>query len=247
MKENFVNQLKSLGVNYGDVILVHSSMKALGTKRTPLEVINDLITAVGDSGTLLMPALSYKYVTAENPHFSVAKTEPCVGLIPKTFFYMDGTIRSVHPTHSVCAYGRLAAEITAKHFADETPVGANSPFMKLLEHSGKMLFIGDVVKSCTFMHGLEEIAAAPYTLQQEKTRYFIENADGTTIARDMYAHDFSGWQQEYQRIKDILRYPEISCGKVGKADCFLLDAAALAEKAMRKFREDLYYFVSREE
>jgi aminoglycoside 3-N-acetyltransferase len=244
MKEDFKSQLESLNLNYGDVVLVHSSMKALNTKRTPLEVINDIIAVIGDDGTLLIPALTYENVTPEQPHFSVSETEPCIGLIPKTFFHMDRVLRSIHPTHSVCAYGKHAMEITSKHFIDETPVGPNSPIMKLMEYKGKILFIGDILESCTFMHGIEEIVGTTYTLKREKTHYFIVNKDGTKVERDMYAHDFKGWETEYQRIKNILKYPEIISGKVGQADCFLVNATSLAEKAILKFKEDPYYFVT---
>jgi len=220
-------------------------MKALGTTKTPLEFIGSIIDAIGPDGTLLVPALSYDNVTAEQPHFSVLKTEPCIGLIPKTFFHMDGVVRSVHPTHSVCAYGKYAVEITSRHCLDETPVGPNSPFMKLPDYNGKILFIGDTARCCTFLHGIEEIAGAPYTLKKERTKYFIEDEKGTVIQRDMIGHDFAGWKQEYQKIKDILRYPEIKTGKVGQADCYLIDAAALKEEAIKKFKENLYYFVTK--
>ena len=243
--EDFTDQLRSLGLNTGDAVLMHSSMKALGTQKTPLEFINDIITVLGPEGTLLVPALSYKYVTDERPYFSVAETEPCIGLIPVTFFHMEGTVRSIHPTHSVCAIGRHAREIISRHFFDETPVGPNSPFMKLPEYGGKLLFIGNILKSCTFMHGVEEIAGTPYTLKKEKTRYFIKDRDGHVSEKDMYGHDFTGWNQEYQRIRDILQYPDIKTGKIGQADCFLINSAVLKEKALEKFREDPLYFVSK--
>ena len=243
--EDFTGQLRSLGLNAGDVVLMHSSMKALGTKKTPLEFINEILAVIGHEGTLLVPALSYKYVNAEQPHFSVLKTEPCIGLIPVTFFHMDGVVRSLHPTHSVCGIGRHADEITSLHYIDETPVGPNSPFMKLPEYNGKLLFIGEVLRSCTFMHGIEEIVGAPYTLRKERTRYIIEDEKGVITERQMFGHNFDGWAQEYQKIREILRCPDIKTGKVGQADCYLIDAAALKEAAIAKFREDLFWFVAK--
>jgi diguanylate cyclase (GGDEF)-like protein len=242
-KEDFTGQLRSLGLCAGDVVLVHSSMKALGTKKTPQEFIHDIIDAIGTEGTLLVPALTYANVNAGQPYFSVSRTEPCIGLIPNCFFHMEGVIRSAHPTHSVCAYGKHAADIVSEHYIDETPVGPHSPFMKLPDYKGKILFIGNTLKSCTFMHGIEEAAGAPYTLAKERTHYIIEDGNGAIAERDMYAHDFAGWRQEYQKIRDIL--PDIKQGKVGQADCFLLDARALAENAIKKMREDPYYFVTK--
>jgi aminoglycoside 3-N-acetyltransferase len=245
MEEDFIHQLRALGINSGDVLLVHSSMKALKTKKSPQGFILDILNVIGPEGTLLVPALTYDNVNARQPHFSILTTEPCIGLLPKTFFRMDGVIRSMHPTHSVCAYGKYAAEICSEHWMDETPVGPHSPFMKLLDYQGKLLFIGDILKSCTFMHGMEEKANVPYVLEKERTHYFMEKKDGTVTEKDMFAHNFKGWEQQYQRIKGILHHPEIKIGKIGQADCFLINSTALAEKAIEKFIKDPYYFVTK--
>ena len=95
------------------------------------------------------------------------------------------------------------------------------------------------------MHGLEEIAGVPYVLKKDRTRFIIEDKDGTVTERDIYCHDFIGIKQEYQRIKDILAYPDIKTGKVAMAGCFLIDSRALAEKALAMLREDPYCFVSK--
>jgi len=244
MNDNFRDQLHDLGLNPGDVILMHSSMKALGTKKAPIEFIEDIISVIGPEGTLLLPALTYENVSSDQPLFKAGETEPCIGLLPRTFFHMPGVVRSLHPTHSVCAFGMLALKLTREHILDETPVGPHSPFMKILDYDGKLLFIGDVLKSCTFMHGIEEAAGAPYTLEKKRTGYILVDTNGNVVEKNMFAHDFRGIKQEYPRIRDILDYPDLRTGKVGNADCFLINASALFEKAKEKFRENLYYFVT---
>jgi len=247
MPKTFTDQLRALGVQPGGTVLMHSSMKALGTNQTPGAFLRELIGALGPEGTLLLPALTYESVSPKQPLFSARESEPCVGLLPRTFFRMEGVVRSLHPTHSVCAYGKRAEELTARHALDDTPVGPHSPFMLLAACGGKLLFVGDVLDACTFMHGIEEIAGAPYTLAEGRVRFIVEDIDGNRTPRDMIVHDFRGWEQAYHRVRDILAYPAIRTGKVGKADCTLIDAAALAEKALEKLREDVYYFVYRSE
>ena len=244
MAEDFRDQLRELGLKAGDVVLVHSSMKALQTERTPEDVIRDILGVIGADGTLLVPALTYAYVNDAQPLFSARATEPCIGLIPRRFFHMDGVVRSLHPTHSVCAYGKDAEALTNRHILDETPVGPNSPFRKLPDCNGKLLFIGNVLACCTFMHGVEEIVGAPYVLKKARTRYVVEDQAGNRHEKELFAHNFKGWRSEYQKIKDILRDPEIRTGKVGQADCFLIDAAALQKRAIEKFSENVYYFVT---
>ena len=104
--------MAGLGIERGDTVLVHASMRALGTARRPEAVLEDLEAAVGPSGTLLLPALTYDVVTPERPVFDSEKTEPCVGLLPTTFWRMPDVVRSENPTHSVCAWGRLAHRLT---------------------------------------------------------------------------------------------------------------------------------------
>ena len=55
--EQLRQDLTALGVEQGDSLLVHSSMKALGTDLSPEQVIACLQDALGPEGTLLMPAL----------------------------------------------------------------------------------------------------------------------------------------------------------------------------------------------
>ena len=244
MPEDFQDQLRELGLRTGDVVIVHSSMKALQTDRTPEDVIRDILRVIGQDGTLLFFALTYACVNDAQPRFSARETEPCIGLLPRRFFHMDGVVRSLHPTHSVCAYGKHAQALTNQHMLDETPLGPHSPYRKLPEYGGKLLFIGDILARCTFMHGVEEIVGAPYVLKKTRTHYSIEDEAGNVYEKDMYAHGFGEWRSEYQKIKDILRDPEIKTGKVGQADCFLIDAAALEKRAIEKFKEDIYYFVT---
>ena len=62
--EQFCEQLASLGLHNGDTVLVHASMKALGTKRRPEEILDELQNFLGKDGTLLLHALTYASVIA---------------------------------------------------------------------------------------------------------------------------------------------------------------------------------------
>ena len=241
----FRKQLNDLGIVSGDVVLMHSSMKSLGTKLTPEAFLYELMDAVTAEGTLLLPALTYENVTFENPVFSVSESEPCVGILPKTFHKMEGVIRSIHPTHSVCAWGKMSKDMTVTHINDNSPVGANSPFMQLLKYNGKILFVGDILNSCTFMHGIEEIVEAPYTLNENMTEYTLYDIDGNSQKKYYYTHNFRGWDQEYFRIRDILDYPAIRTGSILAAPCTLIDACKLKTAAIERFKQDIYAFVSK--
>ena len=236
--ELFKGQLIDLGLKPGDTVLVHASMKALGTSRTPEEVINDIQDVLGEEGTLLFPALTYENVTAEQPVFDSRTTEPCVGLLARTFWRMPGVERSVHPTHSVCALGRLAHTLTVGHAMDDTAVGPHSPFMLLPVYGGKLLFIGDVLHACTMMHGIEDIVLPPY-IRRVNTRFTVDGQEREYIGGDDY-----GWGSEFQRIGEMLEEPDIRRGTLGEGPATLIDSRALLATALMRMRAEPYAFVT---
>lgn len=160
--EKFSNFLRSLGVADGDVVLAHSSYDRFAAFRgTPAEVIACLKRAVGDRGTLLMPTLPFRgtaveYVLAQ-PLFDVVRTPSQMGLLTELFRRSVGSVRSVHPTHSVAAWGARAHTITADHHLASTPCGRGSPYARMLENDGKLLFLGTGTDVMTFFHTVEEI------------------------------------------------------------------------------------------
>ena len=153
METQLRDDLLGLGLRPGGVVMVHSSLRALGQVSGGAEtVIDGLLAALGPDGTLLMPALTYKHVTPDKPHFDALRTPSNVGIIPETFRRRRGTRRSVHPTHSVCGVGPLAALILDPHNADTTPCGPHSPFHSLPKYNGQILMLGCGLEPNTSMH-----------------------------------------------------------------------------------------------
>ncbi|MCI8633482.1 MAG: AAC(3) family N-acetyltransferase [Lachnospiraceae bacterium] len=235
----FKKDLRQLGVCAGDTLLVHSSMKALGTNATPDAIIDALEEVLGEDGTLLMPALTYETVNTEHPVFESAKTLPCIGLLPTVFMQRPGTERSLHPTHSVCAKGRLAHTLTVRHAMDQTAVGPRSPFMLLPLYKGKLLFIGDILDKCTFMHGIEDLVKPPYIRPEFPATYMVDGEKREYIG----GHDF-GWGAEFQRIEELLEEPDLRKGKLLAANAYLIDTRALLAAAVYKMRCEPYAFVT---
>lgn len=238
-RERLSEDLSALGVKAGDAVLVHSSMKALGTSLTPEEVIDALQEAVGENGTLLMPALTYENVSGDHRVFDSEKTPPCIGLLPTVFWKLPGVERSLHPTHSVCARGALAHRLTVGHQMDDTMVGPHSPFMQLAVVGGKLLFIGDILDKCTFMHGIEDIVRPPWMRYGPPSAYLVDGQE-----RQYQGSDDFGWGQEFQRIGDILEEPDILRGKLLNASSCLIDARALLAVVLMEMRSNPYAFVT---
>lgn len=154
--------LQQLGLAEGMTVIVHSSYARLSAfEGRPTDLINIVLAAAGDSGTVIMPTLPFSRSAVEyartNPVFSVSRTPSAMGLLTEIFRRMPGVTRSLHPTHSVAAKGSLAAELIRNHPFAETPCGAGSPFANLLDVDGWILLMGVGIRSMTFFHAIEAL------------------------------------------------------------------------------------------
>lgn len=254
MKNNVLSRIKhdlsKLGIVSGDVVLMHSSYKSLGSFEGGARVFFGAFKEVlGESGTLILPALSYEYVTRNNPVFDVDNTKSCVGYLSEFFrTNVDGVVRSIHPTHSCCAWGKYADEITRDHHKDCTPVGANSPFSKLPDYDGKILMLGCGTNCNTSMHGVEETVEPIYCIDRDNPLEYTLVNGGKVIRQKAFRHLFRNKnnehvQQCYYRITSLLCEEDISVGNVLGAKCYLMKANALWKVGRQKLLDDSFYFV----
>jgi len=240
-----LNHLEELGIKKGDHLLVHSSLRSLGQiPEKAFTVTQALLNAVGKTGNLLMPALSHRIVTPTNPYFHIINTPSCVGGLTEFFRQYPGAMRSMHPTHSVCCYGPDSHFFIDNHTFDSTPVGKNSPFRKLFEANGKILFLGCSTRVNTSMHGVEELSEPEY-LFAPAIEYTLETDEGAMLKKSYRPHNFKGFVQRFDRILNLLSTEEFTFGKVLSAECCVLQSSAVWEKGHRTLLTDPLYFVDR--
>lgn len=238
-----VEQIRNTGLKSGDTVVVHSSFKALGIL-DPEEFIVALLAALGDEGTLLMPSLSYEQ-EPPNRH-STNITPSYVGFLSEYFRRRAGTVRSLHPTHSVCGIGYQVHELLDTHRDDQTPCGPNSPFNKLFYRRGKILMVGCGLKPNTSMHAIEEYVQPPY-LFGAPIDYTITDAQGHTFNKTYLPHNFKGYVQRYDRVQETLDDEGLQTDVIGKAQVYLLHCEILFEKALAALRRNPLHYVDIEE
>ncbi|MCY4438546.1 MAG: AAC(3) family N-acetyltransferase [Chloroflexi bacterium] len=153
--------LKELGIMTGDLLLVHSSLRSFGYVQGGANtVIDALLETVGDGGTVLVPTLTFSVLKSLPHRFSVRNSPSSSGLITETFRQRKNALRSRHPVSSAAAIGPDAAYLTADH--RDTPCGPDSPYFRLYELGGKVVFFGASLGSNTVFHCAEEIARPAY-------------------------------------------------------------------------------------
>ena len=208
--------------------------------------INALLSVIGDSGTLISPTLTYRFVTEENPVFDYINTPSCVGAISEFIRHMDGAKRSIHPTHSCAVLGAKTDFYVSGHENDRTPVGINSPIYKLHQDGGKVLMLGCNIGSNTSMHGVEEKFGAPYLLPDIPSKYRII-LPGREYEIDFYRHHIKqhGFAQRYQRLVDVLEPKYMPFGKVHGAVSYLIDAPQMWRAGFEALKKDEFFFVDK--
>ena len=180
LKEDIARQLRKVGLEQGDTVMVHTSLKRMGYVCGGAQtVIEALIEVVGDTGTILMPTQSWKNLDPEegvhweadeadwqkirdnwpayDKHLTPTNT---MGAVAEMFRKYPGSLRSDHPARSVCAWGKNAAYLTEKHdfsniFGDGSPIG------KLYELDGKVLLLGTGYDKNTSLHLADVRASYP--------------------------------------------------------------------------------------
>jgi aminoglycoside 3-N-acetyltransferase len=149
-----------------DILMVHSAYDRLlpmysGTLQ---ELVNELIAFCGPNRTLAMPAFllgapdydPIQYYRTRT--FDVRRTISESGLPTEVFRRKPGVKRSLHPTHSVCALGPLAEELTSTHHLGTTKAGKHSPFEVMAKKRTVVIGIGvEYYRSLTQAKSIEDI------------------------------------------------------------------------------------------
>ena len=174
--ERLARDLRDLGITSGATLMVHSSLSAIGwVEGGASAVVRALIEALGEDGTLAMPAATPQCAVPEPVTvFEAEKTPTKMGAIAEAFRTWPRTLRSSHPLDSVCARGPLAAELTSVHplaFSE----GPGTPFGRIHDWDGTILLLGVGFNRCTALHYAETVSKKRRTAATRFPR--IENGE----------------------------------------------------------------------
>ena len=242
---------EALGIEKGMVLLVHSSLSAMGwVCGGAVAVIIALQEVLGETGTLVMPTHSTDLSDPsqwENPPVpeswwqTIRETMPAydpdltptrsMGKIAETFRKQKDVLRSTHPQSSFCARGPQASSIINNHSL-AYGFGEGSPLARIYDLHGSVLLLGVEHSSNTSIHLAEYRANFP-TKRVVREGAPISQAGSSVWTTfediDVDASDFDHIGADFLRSADGKL---VQHGKVGIANCQLIPQRAVVDFAV---------------
>lgn len=246
--------LRRLGLEKGDVLLVHSSFdQFLGFRGSAQEVVQVLLEAAGAEGTVMMPTMPFTGTAVDHARkgklFDVLRTPSQMGLITEVFRRSPGVKRSVHPTHPVAAWGLKADEMLAGHHLAKTPCGRSTPYGRLIDCDGKILFLGTSIDSMTFFHSLEEelessMPFSPFTKEVFSLRSRDQSGKDLVATTRLFEPAYSKRRNIRKLLPVLQQQGAWRAGKVGKLRVILLEARHVLAAAQTLADRGVYCYES---
>ena len=242
-RDEIADGLKSLGVDAGDVVFVHSSLSSLGRVEGGAETVVDaFLDVLGPDGTLVVPTFTLDRDLEHGPILDPARDESGVGQITEAARLRPGARRSNHILHSVAAIG-ADADMTDHH--GPSAWAADGPFWRLHELDGRILLLGVPYLRCTYFHMLEQLMQVPYRRWVEFEARLLE-PDGALrplLTRCFIPEEGFGGNDFNKLGAEMENRGLVSVGAVGNAVARLFGARDAVLTAVELYRDDTELFL----
>lgn len=229
------DQLRALGVREGDVLVVHTSFRAVRPIECgPLGLITALRETLGPKGTLVMPSW-----TGNDDEPFDRQTTPAskdLGVVADMFWRQPGALRSEH-CFAMAAAGFEARFVTGDPLC--FPIhGPKSPIGRVHDLDGKVLLLGVDHDADTMLHFAEIVADVPYRVRKHITVL----KDGRPTRIDYLENDHCC--QGFNLANEWLRAHGLQAeGVVGHAHARLARARDIVDVALARLRRDPLVFL----
>ena len=259
-RQELADGFRRLGVNAGDTVMLHASIRAVGAVAGgPDQIHLALKDALAADGTLVMYASCPEYydevgrghlgpeqereLLEKLPAFdpSTARSQRENGALVELLRTYPGSLVNAHVARFV-VWGKHASHLISSQPWDYA-FGHGSALHRFLGLNGKILLLGCDHDTVTFLHYAEHIVDIP---DKHIARYRVPvQEDGKRVWRDMAEVDTSdrgahpSWPDRFfARIVDAYLAQTNNTGaRVGDAQSFLLDSRGLLEFALRAMRD----------
>ena len=221
--------LHGIGVSASDTVIIHSSMKAIGEVSRGCDGLIDGFKSYLSDGLFLVPTHTWANVGEDQPVYDVRKTLPCIGALPTVAAFRKDGIRSMHPTHSVAAFGKRAKEFVAGEENCTTPCPIGGVWSRLYDEDAKILLLGVKLNRNTYIHAVDELLNIPNRLRDPIPLTLIDY-DGNARVIQFRKHGQTGSEEYDEKYRaDFERAQVIKTARLGNAEVGIVSARGCTE------------------
>jgi aminoglycoside 3-N-acetyltransferase len=198
-QEQVVRCLRTLKINPGDGLLVHSALQFLGRPVSGVNTYLDAIQEViGLEGTIVVPTFNFGFANGE-PYDPDETPSKDMGAFSELIRKLPEAHRTSHPMQSIAAIGRYAEDLARRDTPSAFDPG--SAFERMLELDFKLLLLGADSRAVSMFHYSEQRNSVPY-------RYWKEFSGEVKTS--------TGWQRRTYRmfVRDLDLDPRLTLDPV---------------------------------
>lgn len=227
--------LKDNGIAPDDKLTIHASLRSVGKIENGADGLIDGISSYLSDGLLMIPTHTWDEVGKDHPYYDVRTSVPCIGTLAKTAAFRPDGVRSLHPTHSVTAFGKGAAGYVKGEEKSASPAPVGSALSRLYEEHGKVLLIGVGHERNTYLHSVDERLGIPDRLRPESFVITIRDYDGNELQSPPFHTHFTAAadtcvSEYYPNYKAAFEYTgAVSYAQLGNALVYICDAVNMTD------------------
>lgn len=229
-------QIRDMGIQPNDTVLIHISMRAVGPVEKGADGVIDAFRNYLSDGLFLVPTHTWAEVNRDHPVYDVRTSLPCIGILPQVAAFRPDGIRSLHPTHSIWATGKGAAEYVAGEENCPTPGMPGFAWERLGQVGAKILLIGVGHERNTFIHAVEEIADIPDRIAQPFNVTILDHRGQahTHPYSNHYCSRHPHVSEQFPNFEAAFDYHGVQYrGKLGNAEVRVVDAAKCRDVVLK--------------
>ena len=234
--DDLARQLRALGVIPGDLLVVHTSFRAVRPVENGPSGLIEALQLAARGGTILMPSWPERAVEPFDTRRTPVSRD--LGVVAEVFRTVPNAVRANHAA-SFAAWGPRASEL----LRDPMPLPPHrleSPVGRAWQLDGKVLLLGVGHEANTTIHLAEVLQAVPYGIEH---RCRIRDSSGERVIayfeNDHCCERFAlldAWLDDH-------RTGAQSKGPVGAAAARLVSSRALVSVARAELEKDPLVFL----
>lgn len=252
LRSDLISFLAEMGVTSGRTVFVQSGMlsfmeaaRIVTPKKLPELILDSLVEAVGERGTVVMPSFTTNCARKGLP-FDLYQTVSDSGALVEYMRKRPGTLRSLHPVNSIIACGNLAEFLTKN--VSSGSYSWDSPFDRMASCDTVILCMGMKTNlSNSFSHYAETRSNLPY-LYNKVLDYITVSVNGVPVSKQFYMTvrylDFDIRPDREQHDQVMRQSDRMRFGDWGGGSCHAINLSDYLDILKRCFHDDIFFLLA---